>query len=87
VPLQSQKAVMLKLMAALEPGGVFLFTAGGLDAPDEHWDATMGPSVYYATLGIPGLLATVAEGGCLCRHLEFDQYPQSHLYVIVQRAA
>ena len=36
-------------------------------------------------LGIPGLLKVIAEAGCVCRHLEFDQYPQKHLVVIVQR--
>lgn len=86
VPLDQQRPVMQKLMSALEAGGVFLFSAGGLDKPDEHRDSSMGPSVYYATLGIPGLLATVDEAGCVCRHLEFDQYPQNHLCVIVQRA-
>lgn len=87
VPLTAQHAVMLKLMSALEPSGIFLFTAGGLDEPNEHWDSTMGPPVYYSTLGISGLLAAIDEAGCICRHLEFDQYPQKHLCVIVQRAA
>lgn len=87
VPLDSQRALMLKLMLSLEVGGVFLFTAGGLDVPDEHRNSHMGPSVYHATLGIPGLLDVVKEGGCICRHFEFDQHPQKHLYVIVQRPA
>jgi predicted TPR repeat methyltransferase len=87
VPLGSQRAVMLKLMSALDPGGVFLFSAGGLDEPNEHWDSTMGPSVYYATLGTPGLLSAIDEAQCVCRHLELDQHPQKHLCVIVQRAA
>jgi len=86
VPLGKQRALMLKLMAALEPGGVFVFSAGGLDAPGEHTDSTMGPEVYYATLGIPGLLDVIGEARCICRHLEFDQFPQNHLLVIVQRA-
>ena len=85
VPLESQRQLMAKLMSALEPGGVFLFTAGGLDAPSEHWDAHMGPSVYYATLGIPGLLDTVDKAGCVPRHFEFDQYPETHLCVIAQK--
>jgi predicted TPR repeat methyltransferase len=85
VPLASQREVMLKLMRALEEGGVLLFTAGGLDTASEHWDATMGPSVYYGTLGIPGLLATVEQAGCVLRHFEFDQWPEKHLCVIVQR--
>jgi hypothetical protein len=76
---------MLKLMHALEAGGVFIFTAGGLDAADSHVDSTMGPEVYYSTLGIPGLLEVIAEAGCICRHLEFDQLPHKHLYVIAQR--
>jgi hypothetical protein len=87
VKLQRQRAVMLKLMASLEIGGVFLFTAGGLDGPSEHTDATMGPELYYATLGIPGLLEVLKDGRCICRHLEFDQFPQTHLAVIAQRTA
>ncbi len=85
VRLDEQAALMRKLMAALEPGGVFIFSAGGLDEADEHVDAAMGPAVYYATLGIPGLLALIGEAGCVCRHLEFDQYPEKHLLVIAQR--
>lgn len=85
VPLARQAALMTRLMGALEPGGVFVFSAGGLDGPGEHVDATMGPELYYATLGIPGLLALVNEAGCICRHLEFDQYSEKHLFVIAQR--
>ncbi|VXC03945.1 class I SAM-dependent methyltransferase [Massilia sp. 9I] len=86
VRLEEQRPLMLKLMGMLDAGGVMVFSAGGLDAPHEHDDATMGPLVHYSTLGIPALLALVAEGGCVCRHLEFDQYPQKHVYLIVQRA-
>lgn len=85
VRLQEQRALMLKLMRALEPGGVFIFSAGGMDHADEHVDATMGPALHYSTLGIPGLLAVIREADCDCRHLEFDQYPGKHLFIIVQR--
>lgn len=85
VPLADQRALLLGLMQALEPGGVFLFTAGGLDQAAEHVDAAMGPAVYYGTLGIPGLLAVIGEGGCVCRHLEFDQHPEKHLVLVAQR--
>jgi predicted TPR repeat methyltransferase len=85
VPLESQRAVMIKLISALEAGGVFLFSAGGLDAPGEHRDNYMGPTVYYASLGIKGLLAVIDEARGICRHLEFDQWPQQHLYLIVQK--
>lgn len=87
VPLASQRALMLKLMDALEPGGVFAFSAGGLDTASEHTDSSMGVEVYYGTLGIPGLLDLIKEAACVCRHLEFDQYPQKHLFLAVQRPA
>jgi len=87
VALEEQRPLMLKLMGALEAGGVFIFSAGGLDAEDTHVDAAMGPQVYYSTLGIPGLLDVIKDAGCVCRHLEFDQYPEKHLCVVVQRVA
>lgn len=85
VPLSQQKQVMTKLADALEPGGVFIFTTGGLDKPDEKTDSFMGPEMYYSTLGIPELLLLVSEMGCICRHLEYDQYPELHVYLIVQK--
>lgn len=85
VPLPEQDASMRKLMGALEDDGVLVFSAGGLDAPHEHVDASMGQPVYYATLGIPRLLALIADAGCVCRHLEFDQHPEKHVYLVVQR--
>lgn len=87
VQLEQQRPLMLKLLAMLDRGGVLLFSAGGLDGPSEHTDSTMGPAVYYSTLGIPGLIAVIQESGCTLRHLEFDQWPQQHLLVIAQRAA
>jgi predicted TPR repeat methyltransferase len=85
VRLEEQRPLMLKLMRALEVGGVFVFTAGGLDTEDAHVDSTMGPEMHYSTLGIPGLLDVIRDAGCVCRHLEFDQYPQKHLFVLAQR--
>jgi predicted TPR repeat methyltransferase len=85
VGLAEQRPLMLKLMRALDTGGIFIFTAGGLDQEDAHVDSAMGPEVYYATLGIPGLLEVIAEAGCICRHLAFDQLPHKHLVMVVQR--
>lgn len=85
VNLAEQRPLMLKLMNALKAGGVFIFTAGGLDTEGFHTDNTMGPEVCYSSLGIPGLLRVIDEGHCACRHLEFDQLPHKHLIVVVQR--
>ena len=87
VPLAEQEPLLRKLCGALAPGGVLVFTTGGLDGPDEHCDASMGPEVYYAALGLPRTLAVLAEAGCVCRHLEYDQPPGPHVYLVAQRPA
>jgi SAM-dependent methyltransferase len=86
VPLHQHEAVLRKLCGALAPGGIFIWTAGGLDAPAEKHDSCMGPPVYYSVLGIPQTLQTIADAGCICRHLEYDQLPEKHLFLIVQKA-
>jgi SAM-dependent methyltransferase len=86
VPLAMQEMVMRKIMHALAPGGIFIFTTGGLDAPSEKVDAAMGPRMYHSVLGIPRTLELLSECGCVSRHLEYDQYPQSHVFIIAQRA-
>ncbi|HLL90617.1 MAG TPA: class I SAM-dependent methyltransferase [Tepidisphaeraceae bacterium] len=86
VPLAAQPALLRKLCAGLTGGGVLLYTLGGLDAADEVRDGHMGVPMYTATLGIPRTLELLATCGCVCRHLEYDQFPQSHAYVIAQKA-
>lgn len=85
VPLGQQEALLRKLCRGLLPGGVLLFTAGGLDAPQEREDVMMGQRIYHATLGLPRLLEILASEACLCRHVEYDQHPEMHVYFIVQR--
>ena len=87
VPLAQQEAVLEKICAALAPGGVYLFTTAGLDAPadtvrDSHW----GIPLPYGILGVPKTLELLARFGCICRHLEFDQFPEQHLVVIAQKS-
>jgi SAM-dependent methyltransferase len=85
VPLDRQAAVLTKLCRGLSAGGVIVFTTGGTDAPDEQRDSHMGPPMYHATLGVPKTLHVLAEAGCVCRHLEYDQYPEAHVYLIAQK--
>ncbi|HEX8325328.1 MAG TPA: class I SAM-dependent methyltransferase [Tepidisphaeraceae bacterium] len=86
VPLDAQADVLAKLCAGLTLGGVLIFTLGGTDEPDEVRDAHMGPPMYTATLGIPRTLALLTEHGCVCRHLEYDQHPELHTYLIAQKS-
>jgi enterochelin esterase family protein len=85
LPPQLQREVLLRLGAALAPQGVLIFSAGGLDRPGEKTDAAMGVPMYYSTLGVPGYLAVFAEAGLVCRHLEYDQHPEPHVYFIAQK--
>ncbi|MBN9518217.1 GNAT family N-acetyltransferase [bacterium] len=86
VPLSGQEAVLAKLCRGLAAGGVFVFTTGGTDAPDEKQNSYMGPPMYHATLGVPKTLGVLADSGCICRHLEYDQYPEAHVYLIAQKS-
>ena len=85
VPLAHAEAVLRKLCGALAPGGIFIWTTGGLDAPAEKHDSAMGPPVYYSVLGIPHTLQVIHDAGCICRHLEYDQHPEQHLFLIAQK--
>lgn len=85
VPLQSQGELLGNLCSALAPGGVMIFSAGGLDDAGETWDSHMGVPMYHATIGIREILRVVDRSNCICKHLEFDQYPELHLFLIVQK--
>jgi SAM-dependent methyltransferase len=85
LPLGAQEPVLRKICGALAPGGVLIFTTGGLDGPGEKRDAAMGPPMYYSVLGISRTLEILAEEQCICRHLEYDQHPELHVYMIAQK--
>jgi SAM-dependent methyltransferase len=87
LPLAAQEPVLNRILTGLTPGGVCIFTTGGVDAPEEKTDTAMGPPMYYSVLGIPRTLEVIANAGCICRHLEYDQYPEQHLYLIVQASS
>jgi 2-polyprenyl-3-methyl-5-hydroxy-6-metoxy-1,4-benzoquinol methylase len=86
VPLDRSESVLRKLCGALTPGGILIWTTAGLDGPEEKRDSTMGPPVYYSVLGIPKTLRTITDAGCVCRHLEYDQLPEKHVFLIAQKA-
>jgi trans-aconitate methyltransferase len=86
IPLNQQEKVLKKLIASLNSGGVLIFSCGGTDDKGDHKDDFMGPEVYYSTLGVSGFLELLLSLDCYCRHLEYDQHPELHIYFIVQKA-
>ncbi len=90
VPLDKQELMLSKLLGALAPGGVLISTTGGVDVPGEASNPDLhGEEIYHAALGLPTVLKVIADAGCVCRHLEYDQpekdNPGSHVYFIVQK--
>jgi 2-polyprenyl-3-methyl-5-hydroxy-6-metoxy-1,4-benzoquinol methylase len=85
IPLERQEPVLRKICEGLAPGGVFMFTTGGVDKAEEKRDSCMGPPMVYSALGIAKTLELLTHSGCVCRHLEYDQYPEQHVYIIAQR--
>lgn len=85
LPLAEQELVLRKICDGLAPNGVFLFTTAGLDVPTEKSDSNMGIPLHYSAPGIPRMLELLTQLGCVCRHLEYDQYPEKHLVVIAQK--
>ena len=86
VPLDQQASVITRLVSRLNSGGVFIFSFGGTNEAGEHSNNVMGPEVYYSSLGTRGFLTLIMDLGCLCMHLEYDQYPELHTYLIVRKA-
>lgn len=85
VPFDQHAKVLTKLVSSLNTGGVLIFSCGGIDDEGEHEDNSMGPNMYYSSLGITGYLELIASLGAVCRHFEYDQYPDLHAYFIVQK--
>ena len=83
VPLSSQRPVVEKLCRFLNPKGILVYTFG--DAEGAHEDIWLGEKFGYSSIGINENLNTLIGSYCQCRHLELDQYPQSHVSVIARK--
>ncbi|MBE9226270.1 class I SAM-dependent methyltransferase [Phormidium sp. LEGE 05292] len=87
LPLNMQEPVIKKLCDALEAGGVVLFTCGGGHTSAEISGSFQGQDFEYSTLGVDAFLRILSEHQCTCRHLEYDQFPENHVYIIAQKTS
>ncbi|MCF8453605.1 MAG: class I SAM-dependent methyltransferase [Pedobacter sp.] len=83
LPMAMQKPVIAKLCRMLKNSGILIYTFG--DAIDEHESEWHGDQFPYSSIGISGNLKSIMESGCECLHLELDQYPENHVYIIAQK--
>jgi SAM-dependent methyltransferase len=86
LPIESHEAVLKKLCAGLNTGGVLLFSGGGGDIPGEVSGEFGGQRFEYSTLGVPGFLECLRRFGCPVKHVEYDQHPENHVYFIAKKS-
>jgi len=80
LPLDMQKPVLAKLCRLLVDNGVLIYTFG-----DDSGGGTSkwhGDDSYYSTIGITENIRVLMDNGLSPLHMEFDQYPESHVYII-----
>lgn len=84
LPLSKQVPVISKLCNSLKNEGILIYTFG--DAYGEHESDWHEDKFPYSTIGISENLKVLIDNGCKPLHLELDQYPESHVFVIAQKS-
>jgi SAM-dependent methyltransferase len=85
LPVEQQRPVLHKMCEGLNSQGVLLFTCGGGNLPQEISGGFEGQTFDYSTLGVSEFLRLIGAFGCSCKHLEYDQHPENHVYIIAQK--
>jgi len=65
-------------------GGVLIYSFG--DAEGDHMDQWHNDTFYYSSIGIQQNVQLLLAHGLKLQHLEIDQYPAKHVYVIASVA-
>lgn len=84
LPLHMHRPVIDKLCNLLEKNGVLAYTFG--NATGEHTDRWHEDEFYYSSIGITGNLTELINNGLTVMHLELDQFPEKHVYVVAQKS-
>ncbi|WP_198521004.1 hypothetical protein [Alteromonas sp. MB-3u-76] len=61
-----------------------LYTFGGVEG--EQTGTMQGNTFYYSSIGTNKNIQLLIENGLHIQHLEKDQYPEDHVYVIASKA-
>lgn len=83
IPFSLHPQVLSKLCGMLRKGGILIYTFG--DDYGEHESEWHNDKFYYSSIGITGNLKVIMENNCECRHLELDQYPEKHVFLIAKK--
>ena len=83
LPFSMHAVVISKLVGMLQSDGILAYTFG--DDQGEHESDWQNEKFYYSTIGIKGNLKAIMESNCEVRHLELDQFPEKHVFVIAKK--
>ncbi|MBB6523645.1 class I SAM-dependent methyltransferase [Pseudoteredinibacter isoporae] len=83
LPYEQQLPVLEKLCACLNPGGIFVYTFG--DDDGWHTDTWLEDEFYYSSIGIERNIQCLLGQGMAIKHVELDQYPEKHVYIIASK--
>lgn len=83
LPFSMQEPVVTKLCKMLVENGVLVYTFG--DGCGEHTDEWHSEQFYYSSIGINGNLSVLMKNQMVCKHLELDQFPENHVYLVAQK--
>lgn len=83
LPLHQHSNIIQKLCSMLNPNGILFYTFG--DEIGEHFSNWHEEKFYYSSIGINGNLETLIQSGCECKHLEIDQFPEKHVYLVAKK--
>lgn len=97
LPMAEQEPVVSKLCNLLEDEGILIYTFGDsyedkecLSFQDENGNQVgeLDNDLFgYGTIGNNENIRVISENGCKCMHLENDQYPNEHVYLIARKNA
>jgi hypothetical protein len=73
------------LCGGLAQNGVLLFTCGGGEEPGTAQGELGAKQFEYSSLGVPWFVRLLWHFGCAVRNIEYDQYPQNHVYIVAQK--
>ena len=77
-----QEPVVSKLCQFLAKDGILIYTFGNDEG--EHTDQWRNDTFYYSSIGIKNNIQLLINSGMTILHLELDQCPENHIYVIAK---
>ena len=83
LPFEQHEPVLKKLCHMLNKGGILFYTFG--DDVGHHTDTWHEDTFYYSSIGINGNCQLLIEQGMKLMHLELDQYPLNHVYLVARK--